>query len=104
MRKVLTVVFISMLCFIFTGCGKYSEKDLIKDFSKKVGDSSSYSLTGVLEIKNHEETYSYDVEVAYKKENNFRVSLKNKINNYEQIILRNTDGIYVLTTRGLTFL
>ena len=97
MKKILTVVLISMMCFIFTGCGKYSQKDLIKDFSKKVEDANSYNLTGILEIKNNEETYSYDVDVAYKKENNFRVSLKNKINNYEQIILRNNDGIYVLT-------
>lgn len=97
MKKILVAVLISTLCLIFTGCGKYNEKDLIKDFSKKVGDSNSYALSGTLEIKNNEEKYSYDVEVAYKKENNFRVSLKNKINNYEQIILRNSDGIYVLT-------
>ena len=97
MKKVLTVVLIITLCTIFTGCGKYNVKNLVKDFSKKVDDSSSYTLSGVLEIKNNEETYSYDVEVMYKKENKFRVSLKNKINNYEQIILRKTDGIYVLT-------
>ena len=69
MKKVLTVVLIITLCTIFTGCGKYNVKNLVKDFSKKVDDSSSYTLSGVLEIKNNEETYSYDVEVMYKKEN-----------------------------------
>ena len=39
----------------------------------------------------------YDVDVAFLKENNFRVSLKNQTNNHEQIILRNNDGVYVLT-------
>ena len=78
-----------MSCFLITGCGKYDGKSFVKELSKKVNNSDSYNLNGVLEIRNNEETYSYDVNVSYKKENNFKVSLKNKINNYEQIILRN---------------
>ncbi|MCM1370680.1 MAG: hypothetical protein NC181_02160 [Clostridium sp.] len=97
MKKGLITMFIILTSFLLTGCGKYSVEDLVKDFSKKVNDSNSYKLDGILEIVNNDDTYSYDVNVSYKKENNFKVSLKNKINNYEQIILRNNDGIYVLT-------
>lgn len=32
-----------------------------------------------------------------KKDNLFKVSLTNQVNNHEQIILRNNDGVYVLT-------
>ena len=46
---------------------------------------------------NNEDTYAYDIDVSYESENKFRVSLKNKTNNHEQIILRNEEGIYVLT-------
>jgi len=46
---------------------------------------------------NKENTYLYDVDVAYQKEANFRVSLKNQTNNHEQIILKNSEGVYVLT-------
>ena len=84
------------LCF-FTGCGKDSNDDVLKSLTKKIEGINSYHLSGVLEIINNENSYLYDVDVAYLKENNFRVSLKNQTNNHEQIILRNDDGVYVLT-------
>ena len=97
MKKFFLVVVTTFLCIILSGCGKYNQKDLIKDFSKKISDSNSYTLNGILEIINNEDIYSYDVNVSYKKDDNFKVSLKNKVNNYEQIVLRNSEGIYVLT-------
>ena len=39
----------------------------------------------------------YDVSVSYKRKDNYRVALRNKTNNHEQIILKNKDGVYVLT-------
>ena len=86
-----------LCCFLLVGCGKYGEKDIIKDLSKKIDSNNGYYLNGELEIINNEDSYLYDVEVAYQKEDNFRVSLKNKTNNHEQIILKNTEGVYVLT-------
>lgn len=79
------------------GCGSYGEKDIVKDFSKKINDTNGYYINGELEIVNNEDSYLYDVEVAYQKENNFKVNLKNKTNNHEQVILKNSDGVYVLT-------
>ncbi len=84
-------------CFILVGCGKYGEKDIINDLTKKIEKTDGYYLNGELEIINNEDSYIYNVEVAYQKEDKFRVSLKNKTNNHEQIILKNLDGVYVLT-------
>lgn len=81
---------------LLTGC-KYGGKDITKEFTKKIEKLESYYLNGELKIANNDDCYSYDVEVAYQKENNFRVSLKNKTNNHEQIILKNQEGVYVLT-------
>lgn len=97
MRKVLLIGMTCFLAFLMIGCGKYGEQDLIKDLSKKINDSKGYYLTGELEILNNEESYKYDVEVSFSEKDNFKVSLKNKTNNHEQIILRNNDGVYVLT-------
>lgn len=86
-------------CFcliILSGCGN-KDSDLVKDLSKKISGLNSYHLSGVLEIVNNENTYLYDVDVSFLKDNFFRVSLVNKSNNHEQIILRNSDGVYVLT-------
>ena len=88
------------LCFcilLFTGCGKDNSDSVVKDLTKKIEGIDSYHLSGVLEIINNENSYLYDVDVAFLKENNFRVSLKNQTNNHEQIILRNDEGVYVLT-------
>ena len=82
---------------LLAGCGKYNDKNLVKDLSKKVESSSSYHLTGTLEIYRNEEKYSYDVDSTYMKGDYFKVNLLNKNNNHEQIILRNAEGIYVLT-------
>jgi len=96
-KKYFLYAFILISCIGLVGCMKYGEKDVVKDLSKKIEKLDGYYLNGKLQIINNEDSYLYDVEVAYEKDDNFRVSLKNKTNNYEQIILKNVDGVYVLT-------
>ncbi len=96
MKKLWGIV---LLCSILllTGCGKTTEDDVVKDFSKKVESAKAYQLKGDLEISNNEDTYNYEVTVSYQAKNYYRVELKNKANNHEQVILKNDDGVYVLT-------
>ena len=94
MKKIF--VFFSFL-LLLSGCGKYSGDDLVKDLNKKVNDSNSYHLTGTLEIFRNEEKYTYDVDSSYMKGDYFKVDLVNQNNNHKQIILKNPDGVYVLT-------
>ena len=54
MKKILIVLLIGMSCFLITGCGKYDGKSFVKELSKKVNNSDSYNLNGVLEIRNNE--------------------------------------------------
>jgi outer membrane lipoprotein-sorting protein len=63
----------------------------------KIKDVDSYYLSGDLKIYNDKEEYNYDVEVYYKKEDFYRVNLVNNFNSHEQIILKNNDGVYVVT-------
>lgn len=85
------------LCLLLAGCGNYTIKDAQSDLKNKVNNSSGYKLSGEMEIINHDDIYKYKVDVSYKKSDKFRVSLRNVINNHEQIILKNDDGVYVLT-------
>ena len=94
-KKVL--IFLFMFIFILTGCGSESESSVLKAFEKKINNSNSYHLTGVLEMVRNENSYLYDVDVAFEKEDKFRVSLTNQSNDHNQIILKNSDGVYVLT-------
>lgn len=95
MKKLLLLFFFSI--FLFAGCGKYGEKDVIKDFSKKVDDAKAYYIEGTLEIVNNDNVYNYDVEVAFKEKDYYRVSLTNTSNDHTQVILKNDDGVYVVT-------
>ena len=97
MKKYLLYALILFGCIVLVGCGKYVEKDIIKDLNNRIEKSNGYYVNGELQIINNEDSYLYDVEVAYEKDDNFRVSLKNKTNNHEQVILKNNDGVYVLT-------
>ena len=61
---------------------------------------SSYQLEATMELNNGEEQRKFNVMVSYlKKEENdlFRVSLYDTTINQEQIMLRNDEGVYVLT-------
>lgn len=91
MKKIL----IAISCVLLVACSKSS--DALKEITKSINNSNSYYLDGTLEVMNGDDSSFYNVKVSYKKDNLFKVSLINQINNHEQIILRNTDGVYVLT-------
>lgn len=89
---------LTILCtFFLTGCFGKKDTDIVKTLTKKIEKLNSYHIEGILEVVNNENTYKYDIDVAYKKDDNFRVSLKNKTNDHEQIILKNSNGVFVLT-------
>ena len=93
MKKIFLILFLSL--FILCGCSRYNESTIKNDLNKKINGIKGYHLVGKLDIYNGDNTYKYDVESSYYKDN-YRVSLINKKNNHEQIILRNDDAVYVL--------
>lgn len=94
--KKLVILAIGLMLFI-TGCGKESEEDLVAKFEKSVTNSKSYTLKGNMEILSNEETFTYSLEANYLEDDNYKVTLVNQTNNHEQIILKNSDGVYVVT-------
>ena len=94
--KKLSVLAIGLMLFI-TGCGKATEEDLIGKFEKNVENSKSYTLKGNMEILSNEETFTYSIEANYLQDDYYKVTLVNQTNNHEQIILKNGDGVYVVT-------
>ena len=94
MKKILLLV---LCCLLLTGCGSYSKRSIIKDLSKRLDKCSGYKLTGELEVNNNDENYNYDVEVLYKKKDYYKVTLTNQANMHTQVILKNNNGVYVVT-------
>lgn len=90
------ILFIGMLLCL-SGCGKYKLEDAINDFTKDVENSKSYKLNGTMEIVGDEETFTYNIDTYFLKDDFYKVVLVNQTNNHEQIILKNKDGLYVVT-------
>ena len=93
MKKIVVL----LICFsmFLLGCSKNG--DVLNKLKENINNLSSYNIKAELEIINNEDTYTYDVDVSYKAPDLFRVSLKNLNNNHIQILLKNNDGVYVLT-------
>lgn len=63
---------------------------------------TSYHTEATMEVSSSDETRTFYVTVDYKKDNEdnlFRISLLDKNINQEQIMLRNKDGVFVLTPK-----
>ncbi len=94
MKKIF-LLFISLM--LLTGCGKVNKEDLIDEFKDKVDESKAYVTESTMEIFNTEDTFSYNISVAYMDDDYFKVNMTNVMNNHEQIILRNGEEVYVVT-------
>lgn len=98
MKKFLKLFFlICIVSLVLVGCGLKSADSVINKLTKKQEGCNSYYVEGTMEIINNEDTYTYDVNVSYKKGDYYKIELVNTLNNHEQVILRNDEGVYVVT-------
>lgn len=96
MKKFLKLFFLISI-FLLSGCGAKSADNVLEKLEKKLKNADSFYLEGIMEIMNNEDTYTYDVKVSYQKQDYYKIELMNTLNNHEQVILRNDDGVYVVT-------
>ena len=96
MKKIL--LFLVIISLFVTGCGKNGQSSVTNTILKKYNKGSGYKLKGDLEIINNDDVYNYHVNSFYDKRKGFyKVVLTNKSNDFKQIILKNSDGVYLLT-------
>ena len=69
----------------------------IKKYKKLLNDNTMYKITGEMDIVSNEELYHYTVTVDYMEGDYYKTSLINKDNRHEQIILKNENGVFVVT-------
>jgi len=82
---------------VLCGCGKTKSTNIIEKFENKVNSTKSYQVQGSMEIVSNEETFTYDVKVDYKYDDFYKVTLLNKSNSHEQVILKDGESVYVVT-------
>lgn len=90
------VVLIMLSILLLSGCGVKSS-DALKSFKDYNGKKETYELKGTMSIISNEDEFTYDISVGVKDSEYYKVTLVNKINDHEQVILKNDEGVYVVT-------
>ncbi|MBA4496012.1 DUF4367 domain-containing protein [Paenactinomyces guangxiensis] len=96
-RKPWIYLIILAIATSLVGCGVKDANEIVSDLSKRSEELESYISHGKMTIHTGQEPLEYDVEVWYKKPHFYRVALKNLKKDIVQILLKNDDGVYVLT-------
>ncbi|WZY00445.1 outer membrane lipoprotein carrier protein LolA [Bacillus sp. FSL W7-1360] len=94
--KWLTVVMCCMLVML-AACGEKSKEDVLNDIEGALEDVTSYRSKGTMVLETGQEPQTYDVEVWQKDNAYYKVILTNANNKQSQIILKNDEGVFVLT-------
>jgi len=102
MRRITWVLAIIMsVALVLTGCGKKDSASVVKDLNnvadKLESKQGAYSGSGTMTLYTGEQPQEYKVEVWYKNPSYYRISLSNVQKDITQIVLRNDDGVFVLT-------
>lgn len=94
MKKILLIL---ISVFFIGGCGKANKENLVDKFKNEVESAKSYYVESNMELYNNEDVFKYDLKVYYMDDDYFKVNMVNTNNNHEQVILRNSDAVYVIT-------
>lgn len=86
-----------MVVFALSACGSKSQEDVVKDLSGKLEDLKGYKVKAKMTLQMGTDPQTYDVEIWHKEPSYYRVDLKNAQKDQSQMILRNDDGVFVLT-------
>ena len=82
---------------LLTGCSKNDENKTLKKIKNNIERHEKYEVKANLELISNDESYNYNVIVNNYKDKYYKVSLVNKANSKEQVILKNEDAVYVIT-------
>lgn len=88
-----------MCVLLLSGCN-FNKGDNLKSFINYNTNKDTYELTGKMSIISNEDEFTYDVKVSVEDTMNYKVDLINTINDHEQVILKNDDGVYVGTHKS----
>lgn len=96
--KKLVVFFTGIILMLaLSACGQKSQDDVVSALNDKLEEMKGYKANAKMTLKMGEDPQVYDVEVWHKNPAYYRVGLKNAEKGQSQMILRNTEGVYVLT-------
>lgn len=94
----LWMIFVFGIVLVLAACGEKSQEDVVKKLGENVEDLTGYKANVEMKMNTGQEEQLFKIDVWHKKEDFYRVSLSsNKDDKGGQIILKNKDGVFVLT-------
>ena len=97
MRSRIFALLLVAVMVILAACGAPSKEDVMKKLSGKWSDGKGYDLQATMEIKTGAEPRLYEVEVWHTKPTFYRVNVTQSGSKDSQMIVRNKEGVFVVT-------
>jgi outer membrane lipoprotein-sorting protein len=96
-KRFLLVITGLLVIFLLAACGSKSKDDVVKELNGKLNDLTGYKVDAKMTLKMGTDSQVYNVEIWHKDPTFYRVNLKNAEKDQSQMILRNNEGVFVLT-------
>ncbi|MCU6712502.1 DUF4367 domain-containing protein [Paenibacillus sp. J5C_2022] len=90
---------ILVVALMLSACGTKDAESVVKDLDKFVNSMESYQGSGTMTLHNGQQPQSYEVDVSFQQPHYYRIKLTNKEKDITQIVLKNDDGVFVLTPK-----
>ncbi|MCA1032962.1 outer membrane lipoprotein carrier protein LolA [Bacillus timonensis] len=98
MKKKMFALLMGLLVVLaLTACGEKSQKDVVNALNEKVDKMTGYKAEAKMTLQTGSEPQVYEVEIWHNQPTYYRVNLKNAQKEQSQMILRNDEGVFVLT-------
>ncbi|REK71557.1 LolA family protein [Paenibacillus paeoniae] len=98
-RMTWTAAIIVCFSLLLSACGTKDAESVVKELDKVVNNMESYQGSGTMTLHTGQQPLEYQVEVSYQKPTYYRIKLTNEEKDITQIVLRNDDGVFVLTPK-----
>lgn len=82
---------------MLAACGEDSQEDVLQNLNDKWNDVKGYELDATMEIKTGNEPRVYDVNVWHTNPEFYRVKVTQQGEDVTQMIIRNKEGVFVVT-------
>ena len=98
MKKRLFILMIGLVTIlVLSACGAKSQEDVVSALNKKQEELSGYKVKATMTLQMGTDPHEYQVEIWHKDPEFYRVNLQNATKDQNQMILRNEEGVFVLT-------
>lgn len=97
MRRAFLFIATLFLVFALAACGQKSQEEVTSDLDKKLEKLQGYKAEATVRLHAGEKPKTFQVDVWYQKPDHYLISLTSKKDATSQMILKNDEGVFVLT-------